>query len=422
MTRIDACRLHGEMRGTIWEGSYAAEPFDFRLTMLRMMRSMGWIVLFTLLGTCLFGGGYYVKNVLLGEKAQYEMTVTCKMEYTTPPVQSGDYYINEMTWNTYLDSQEFLRMVEQSEPFVYMDVTADMWTGQPGGIADALSAAVASDIHIPSFTVSTPDASKTETLCEVVQEVLTGPFAESLSEVASIRVIDVSEPELVRPDVRPKRAFILSALLSFFFVTVVFLLREIGADSIWLPVTLRSRYGIKALGTIWSPEMRENLKYLCKNKGKVAVCTVDDAPNPQIVIEILQDILQDSFLYEQENPAAQKKDWVVQKKDPAVQKKDPKVSRDARRDVKEDSKEDSRGDEGTQWLAVPAPILCPESAEALRRADGVLLVVQAGLHAGKPLEYVLEFLAEQDIVVTAALLWNADELLIRSYYLLGRER
>ncbi len=73
MTRIDACRLHGEMRGTIWEGSYAAEPFDFRLTMLRMMRSMGWIVLFTLLGTCLFGGGYYVKNVLLGEKAQYEM-------------------------------------------------------------------------------------------------------------------------------------------------------------------------------------------------------------------------------------------------------------------------------------------------------------------------------------------------------------
>lgn len=422
MTRIDACRLRGEMRGTIWEGSYAAEPFDFRLTMLRMMRSMGWIVLFTLLGTCLFGGGYYVKNVLLGEKARYEMTVTCKMEYTTPPVQSGDYYINEMTWNTYLDSQEFLGMVEQAEPFVYMDVTADMWVGEPGGIAGALSAEVASDIHIPSFMVSTPDASKTETLCEVVQEVLTGPFAESLSEVASIRVIDVSEPEPVRPDVRPKRAFILSALLSFFFITVVFLLREIGADSIWLPVTLRSRYGIKALGTIWSPEMRENLKHLFDNKRKIAVCTVEDTPNPRIVIEILQDILQECFLYGQEDSAVQKEDSVLQKKDPAVQKKDQKVPKGTQREDKEDSKEDSQEDGGMEWLAVPAPILCPESAETLRGADGVLLVVQAGLHAGKPLEYVLEFLAEQDIVVTAALLWNADELLIRSYYLLGRER
>lgn len=422
MTRIDSCRLRGGMRGTMWEGSYAAERFDFRLTMLRMMRSMGWIVLFTLLGTCLFGGGYYVKNVLLGEKAQYEMTVTCKMEYTTPPVRSGDYYINEMTWNTYLDSQEFLGMVEQSAPFVYMDVTADMWVGRPDGMAGALSAAVASDIHIPSFTVSTPDASKTQTLCKTLQEVLTGPFAESLSEVASIRVIDVSEPELVRSDVRPVRALILSAMLSFFFVTVVFLLREIGADSIWLPVTLRSRYGIKALGTIWSPELRENLKHLFDNKRKIAVCTVEDTPNPRIVIEILQDILQECFLYGQEAPAVQKEDSVLQKKDLAVQKKDSKVSRDARREDKEDSKEDSPGEEGTQWLAVPAPILCLESAEALRRADGVLLVVQAGLHAGKPLEYVLEFLAEQDIDVTAALLWNADELLIRSYYLMGRER
>lgn len=408
MTRIDSCRSRGGMRGTMWEGSYAAERFDFRLTMLRMMRSMGWIVLFTLLGTCLFGGGYYVKKVILGQKARYEMTVTCKMEYTTPPVQSGDYYINEMTWNTYLDSQEFLGMVERTTPFVYMDVTADMWVGEPGGIAGALSAAVASDIHIPSVTVSTPDASKTETLCKTVQEVLTGPFAESLPEVASIRVIDVSEPELVRPDVRPVRALILSALLSFFFITVVFLLREIGADSIWLPVTLRSRYGIKALGTIWSPELRENLKHLFDNKRKIAVCTVEDTPNPRIVIEILQDILQECFLNGQENSP--------------VQKKDPEVAKDIQREDQEDSKEDSQGGEWAEWLAIPAPILCPESAEALRRADGVLLVVQAGLHAGKPLEYVLEFLAEQDIDVTAALLWNADELLIRSYYLLGRER
>ncbi|MDE7114597.1 MAG: hypothetical protein K2O57_10545, partial [Acetatifactor sp.] len=71
-----------------------------------------------------------------------------------------------------------------------------------------------------------------------------------------------------------------------------------------------------------------------------------------------------------------------------------------------------------EWVAVPTPLLSPETAETLREADGVLLVVEAGLHVGRHLEYVLEFLTAQDISVTAALLWNADETLLRCYYLL----
>lgn len=350
----------------MWEGGYASEPFDLRLTAFRMMRNLGWIGLFTLLGTLVFGGGYYVKNVLLGPEPKYEMTLTCKIEYTDPPMRSGDYYINEMTWNTYVDSSEFLEMIESSAPFICMDVTADMWTGNPGGLREALSAAVASDIQVPSFTVSTPDASKTRELCRVVRDVLTGPFAESVSEVASIRVIDESEPEAVYPDVRPFRALILGASLSFFFTVTILLLREIGADDIWLPATLRRRYGLKALGTIESVDLRENAEYLFKNKGKIAVCAVDGKTDPKIVTESLQKILR------------------------------------------------------AEWIEVPAPFLCPESAEVLRQADAVLLVVEAGLHAGKPLERVLEFLAVQDVPVTAALLWNADETLIRGYYLLGQ--
>lgn len=354
----------------MWEGSYASEPFDLRLTILRMVRNLGWIVLFTLLGTLVSGGGYYVKNVLLGEIPRYEQTITCKMEYTNPPVQSGDYYINEMTWNTYVDSEEFRGMLWNSDPFVYYDyaVTLDMWTGLPGGVAEALSAAVASDIHVPSVTVSTPMAEKTETLSKAVQEVLTGAFAESLPEVASIRVIDVSDITLVRPDVRPLRAFVLSALLSCFFVVIFILLREIGADSIWLPATLRKRYHLKTLGTIYSAEICQNAGYLFKNRRTVAVCTVDDQINPQDATKSMKDILQKS----------------------------------------EDGQKN--------WLPVPSPLLCPETVEALRQADGVLLVVEAGLHTGKPLERVLEYFAAQDISVTAALLWNADEALIRSYY------
>lgn len=352
----------------MWEGSYASEPFDLRLTILRMFRSLQWIVLFTLLGTLIFGGGYYVKNVLLGEQPKFEQTITCKIEYTDPPAKSGDYYINEMTWNTYVDSEEFRGMLWKLEPFVSYDMTPDMWTGVPGGVAQALSAAVASDIHVPSVTVSTPTAEKTEILSEAVQEVLTGTFAESLPEVASIRVIDVSDIALVGPDVRPMRAVILSAILSGFFAVIFMLLREIGADSIWLPATLRKRYHLITLGTIYSEEICQNAGYLFKNRKTVAVCTVDDQINPQDVTKSMKDIMQKS----------------------------------------EDGQKN--------WIPVPSPLLCPETAETLRQADGVLLVVEAGLHTGKPLERVLEYFAAQDIAVTAALLWNADEALIRSYY------
>ncbi|MBE5864645.1 MAG: hypothetical protein E7292_00340 [Lachnospiraceae bacterium] len=363
----------------MWEGSYGSEPFDLRLTILRMIRNLGRIVLFALAGTVLFGGGYYVKNVLLGESVKYEQTITCKMEYTNPPVQSGDYYVNDMTWNTYVDSEDFRNMLKKSETFVSSSSfmgDMDGWTEHEEGLTGALNATVASDIHVPSFTVSTPDEGKTELLSRAVQEVLVGEFAESIPEVASIRVMDVSEVAPVKPDVRPMRAFILAAVLSFFFVMVFFLLVEIGADSIWLPATLRRRYGLRTIGTINSPELLENLRYILKEQKSVAVCAVDAEVDVKEVVKALQD----------------------------------KASRAAG---------DSKVNHLTKdWIAVEGELSDSENTVFLHGADGVLLVVKAGLHSGKPLEYVLEYFATQDIQVSAAILWDADEALIRSYYIL----
>ena len=47
------------------EASYAKEPFDLRLLLLRLGRNLWKILALTILGTVLFGGGYYVKKVLL---------------------------------------------------------------------------------------------------------------------------------------------------------------------------------------------------------------------------------------------------------------------------------------------------------------------------------------------------------------------
>lgn len=52
-------------KGGTMEASYGKEPFDLRLEVLCLCRNLWKILAVTVLGAVLFGGGYYVKNVLL---------------------------------------------------------------------------------------------------------------------------------------------------------------------------------------------------------------------------------------------------------------------------------------------------------------------------------------------------------------------
>lgn len=51
------------------ESNYAREPVDLKLLVLRLVRQAGWILGVTVLGMLIFGGGYYLKKVVLPAKA-----------------------------------------------------------------------------------------------------------------------------------------------------------------------------------------------------------------------------------------------------------------------------------------------------------------------------------------------------------------
>ena len=169
-----------------------------------------------------------------------------------------------------------------------------------------------------------------------------------------------------------------------FFVVVIFLLWELSRDSIWLPATLRRRYGLHSLGTVESTGFAENVKYLLEKADahKIAVCGALPEADPQEAVDRLRELSE----REQTTGTAQ---TIC-----------------------------TTQNIGRAWTAVPSPLLCPESAETLREADVVLLAVPAGATVGKRLEAVLEYLTAQDCKVDGAFLWNADETLIRSYYFL----
>ena len=368
----------------MWEGYYGKEPFDLRLTALRLMRNLNKILLITLAGTLLFGGGYYVKNVLLYTEKEYSATSTYMVEYVNPPKQSGDYYINHMSWNTLVQSEEFLTAVGEQ----YKVLTASLPNGDAAISAQEaeafwknadwkahVSATLPSDWNIPTTTVITPDAELTALLAAAVENAMVNDMADITDAIAEVNVIDLGVSKEVVPDVRPVRALVLSALLSLFFAVVIFLLKELGEDSIWLPGSLRVRYGLKVLGTVKSFEYKENFKYLFADKREIAVCPLDERIDSAEAMNVLKELAQQPGVSDALGGMADK-----------------------------------------EWTALPAPLLCPESCQKLREAEGILLLVPAGSHVGKKLEYVLDYLRQQDCSVTAAVLWDADETLLKIYY------
>lgn len=357
----------------MWKGYYGKEPFDLRLTALRLMEKLPVIIAVTILGTVILGGGYYVKNVLLRGERTYAATSIYHVEYAVENQNEiANVYVNEMSWNTYLHSQVVLDAVQRNLKETGMDGISDQ------ALADTIQARIESDLRMPSTIITSDSPEKSQKIAQAVEAAMTRELADSLTEIASITVMESGDTAMeVLPDIRVGRAFVLSAILSCFFVVVILLLKETGDDSIWLPGSIWKRYGVKTAGTLESGELAENVRYLFSGEKapeetihqRIAVCGVQKELDSEKVLQGLKETCPDYI--------------------------------------------------GEGWFAVPSPLRDPKVARQLREAEGILLAVKAGCHAGRALERVLEYLAQQDCQVTAAILWDADEKLLRRYHFIN---
>lgn len=380
----------------MWKGWYGKEPFDLRLTVLRLLGRLPLIVAVTFMGTLVFGGGYYVKNILLGDSCVYAVTSVYRVEYAVEEEKDvGTVYINEMSWNTYVHSELFLGAVrthlsEMADGGTLSGDMAQLAAScarlEDSELAGLMTAYLGSDLRMPSITVTAESPEKCVLVARAAESAMTGEIARAVREIEGIAVIDSGDSASeVIPDLRPARAFVLSGVLSCFFVVVVLLLGETGDDGIWLPCTLWRRYGLKTAGTVESREFAENIRYFFREKSgpedgkspaprRIALCGVQGTIDAEEVAERIRQIC-------------------------------------GRQGANAASEQ-----EGIVWIPLPSPLQRPQVCEGLREADGILLAVQAGAHAGRQVERTLELLAQQDCQVTGALLWAADEKLIRRYY------
>lgn len=344
------------------KGYYGKEPFDLRLTVLRMLYGLPLLIGVTLLGTLLLGGGYYTKNVLLRGESRYGAVSRYRIEYAVEEEKDvGTVYINQMSWNTYLQSDLFMEEVRER--------LARQGSGiEPSELGRAVEALLESDLRMLTTVVTTDSPEKSVLIAGAVETVMTERLAGKLREVEEITLIDAGDTAgEVLPDVRTGRAFILSAVLSCFFAVVVLLLRETGDDSIWLPASLWRRYGLRTVGTPESKELAGNMKYFfSQDMGRIVLCGSEEGMELQRVLETLGEKCPEAV--------------------------------------------DER------WSVAQGSLFEGGACVRLREADGILLAVPAGRHSGRRLERAMEYLEQQDCAVTAAVLLGADERLIRRYY------
>ncbi len=340
-----------------------SEPADERLLLLVFLKKIPKLALIILLGTLVLWGAYCLRYLVFGEETVFQATSRFQIHYEVPLTES-DYYINDYSWNLYIHSDAVtdgvLDLLEQMD----LSITKEELIAQT-------QASMESDLTILTLITTSDNPATAGTIAMALEEVMKEDFPQVNDGVRELELIDASKLSRKDPDVRPGRAFVLALILMTFFTVVIWLLAEISADSIYLPKTLRKRYGLPAIGTEESEVLAAHLEYLFRDKARIGIIPATEDLDPMAVKEELVRILSG--------------------KAPA----------------------------GDRMTALPAPLLCQEAAEAMRKMDGILLAVPAGRHMGKPLERVLDFLEVQEIPVTAAVLWNADEKLVRTYYRVG---
>lgn len=347
----------------MWQCDYGKEPFDMRLFVLLCLRRLWVILAGALAGLVLVGGIYYLKNVTFGGVIPYTMDSKYYLEYAVDPSDQQTYsYFASYTWNDLLKSDAMVtEMLENlSVPMTEQELT------------DSFEAELVSDLRICYIHTTHVDAETAREIDRVTGEAMTA-VGEQQKELIEVSLMDRGEPQPAMPDVRTLRACVLGAVLGTFFTLFGLGMAEILNEKIQVPGTLTRRYGIPAAGYVNtagepSEELAAQLNFLLRQKKRIGVTAVNGQIDLGGIIKVLETA---------GTPEAKS--------------------------------------EGREYTAIPSLHQAPEAGEALRRQEGILLVVQADEDRGRAIEETLRLLGQLEVPVDAMVLAEADSRLIRRY-------
>ncbi len=397
----------------MWECNYAGEPLDIRLLVLRFLRKSPVILLAAFLGAVCIGGAYFLKKVTFGPAKEYEAVTDFYIDYAVQENGEEYTYFNKTTWTqlitddvftdkilTHMSEMELSAEADDSQAADSRDVEG--WSGslpdaeKTAGITKQelrgyLYATMLSDTRIVTTTITTNDPELTMKIEKALLQAMED-FGREQKEIAEVRILQKpAEAALVIAAVRTFRACMLGMVI-FVFITVLYLLIYfVLDDGIFIPAAFERRYKVPMLGTVNSGELPILTKKLFSEERtfcEPVLVTADEG----VILEHAKKTLAESGV----------KTVVDENINGILFKLYHGISEDGG-----PMKPEKEIDRQTERLA-------EECFEASGNKK-LLLAVKAGAHNGKRIEKFLDFCKKCDLDVTAALLWEADEMLIRAY-------
>ena len=332
---------------------YKKEPFNLKLFVLKMLEKWYQFVLYTVIGAVWFGSCYYLYKVVYAPAREFQAKATYYIEYAKDPLLSEPYsFFNAPTLDAWLTTDVF---VEQVFPKLSTKLTVEE-------LNEAIELTMPSDVRVVELTVVTADPILTMEILKAYDEAFV-TFAQTQREVDDIRAQDMSDEAVqVKADIRTQRAFVLGAVLGLFAGSMYIILKYLLDDGIYLPGTLARRHALKVFGTNVSEELEANVAFAVKDIKRVAVTSVGDTPSLPIVLETLRGLAPEK-----------------------------------------------------EWIPVPAMVQCPEAADVLRGCDGTIMTVVSGGDKSSAIDRALQYYEQQQVPIIGAVLWDADEKLLKRY-------
>lgn len=346
------------------EWPYAKEPFDTKLFVLRFIKKIYWVLIGMLIGAFLIGGGYYLKKKVFGGPVEYEITTTYYLVYINKDSTTGQIhnYINEATWKEWVKYDWF---VDRAWQFAMeIEDIGDKYNIKKEDLKTFFYGDMRADARMPISKVVTPYEELTIILNEALQKTYY-VFVDENEEIGNIKIIDETPLQEADKDIRLVRAIILGAVVGIFISGCVVAFTLIWDDTIILPEIFAFRYHLPMVGYITGKQMEPdektmvNMQYLFSEKSDNILLTMGEIKKGE---ELLKHFKPQSF---------------------------------------------------SKVLSVTE--LDAQGYEVLRQASGILFAVGAGEHHGKAIEHTLEELKLQNCKVTAAILYDADDTLIKCY-------
>lgn len=339
----------------MWQCNYADETIDKKLFWLCTLKKL-WILA---AGICavslLMGGSYFLCRNLFSPEKQYCAQGDVYVDYIPEDGYGiSTVYLNEDVWKALVKSDAFVEKVSHRLAREGMEVAREQ-------ILCSVDAAIEKETRIVTVKATTTDPATAEIMADALLEAVQG-YGAGYKDIASTYVLTaVDGAKRVVTDDWTGRLFLLGAVLgAFASLTGIFLSVTLD-DSIYVPEQFERRYGIKMFGVAGNERTNENITYALREAKRVVLT----APEGDVATGETESWLQALL------------------------------------------------GENVRVETVPGQ---PENTDALRQADGIVLVVESGRHDGKRIESLLRFLDQQECSVAGAVLLHPDNRLIRRYY------